>query len=170
MGYGMSYLFNEVRYAAWLLHTDKMARTSGQIDGQIAPSVAKKIKGFLANTKTVFQKMNLEHGYNRQTKAMPKDRHGRIVKKKDLYIKSFFYDVERDCLVLYCRVRGIDTEIHILPRQNGTGICPAGHGLTEKAAQFLEGICAYWIPSEDGFQNHAAINLMPAWRRNPNAA
>lgn len=166
----MSYLYNEIRYAAWLLHTDKNARTSGQTDGQIAPSVAKKIKSFLANTKTMFQKINLEHGHNRKSKTMPKDRHGKIIKKKDFYIKSFFYDVKADCLVLYCRICGIDTEIRILPRRNGTGICPIGHGVTEKAAQFLEGICAYWIPSESSFENHKAINLMPAWRKNPNAA
>ena len=150
----MAYLYDEIRYATWLVRTDKYARDAGVYDGQIAPSVKAKIKAFLVNCKKMFQSFNKD------------------LNSKHLYIKSIFFDGEKDCLIIYTRLNGKDTAIKIVNQGRAYVIKNATTGapIREDIRRFLTGICEYWIPSEDSFYNHKAINLMPQWRLNPNAA
>lgn len=168
----MSFLFNEIRYATWLVQTDNNARQAGIIDGQIAPCVHKKIKNFLFDCKKMFQSFNLADFHNRKEQDFYRTKKGNIKKSPMLYIKSFFYDIDNDYLILYCRIYGKDTPITITNNGKIYSVKNANTGgnVQEKITRFLIGICEYWIPSEQSFERHTVINLMPAWRQNPNMA
>lgn len=136
-------LFLEIAYASRLLKQDKAARDRLEFDGRISSKAKKDIKTFLAWTKQAFQKLNTCTG---------------------LYIKSFFFDVERGLLVLYTRQNGNDTKWEISPAGkdkytfNGKGV------INGNMRRHIIGMLEYYIPSENSLTNHTAINLMPSWR------
>lgn len=159
----MAKLYDEIFYAAYLLQEDRNGKTT------LAPKTRQKIAGFMAQAKKSLQTMTAEQGArDRKDKGLRRDSHGRIDKGGIFYIKSFYFDIETNALVLYTRIFGQDTRLDVAQDKGAGyritidrgGICPP------KIARFLAGVLDYWIPSENSLEKYS-VSLMPAWRHNP---
>lgn len=155
----MASLYEEIFYAAYLLKGDT----------PLSPKVRQKISSFMAQCKRSLQTATIEHGArDRKDKGLCRDKHGRLEKGGVFYIKSFYYSIENDTLVLYTRIYGQDTRLDIRRDRRGVynitldrgGVC------SPKIEKFLTGILDYWIPSENSLEKYG-VNLMPYWRHTP---
>lgn len=141
----MATMYQEIANAARLLQSDKIARANWRIEGQISPQTKQAIKDFQFQAKKSFQSLN---------------------SVKNFYVKSFFYDTVKECLILYTRIMGNDVSITCKPIDCQHWIFETQSGKVSYSIRRLLTAClAYWIPSENSTYNHKAINLMPQWRQ-----
>lgn len=166
----MAYLFQEIEYASYLLARNKKAQAEKTYIGAISNHAQEQVKNFLFQCKITLQKMNLTAliGNRKLQKSAIASAKG------TLYIKSFFYDMTNQRLILYTRLHGKDRAISIRHIGNGKFDMTDNNGqkIADKIHRILSGIMSYWIASEYSMFNHtgigdAPISIMPVWRHNP---
>lgn len=138
-------MYQEIAHAARLLAQDKSARAANSFDGLISPQAKKAIKDFQWQAKRSFQAIN---------------------SLKNFYIKSFFYDTQKESLILYSRIMGNNIKIvcKAITHSTFAYTTESGGKISYSVRRLLTACLSYYIPSENSLYNYTAISLMPDWR------